>query len=122
MYVVPIAGMFLTKNVRADCNGRLCSPFEIPPCGSTDCRCVPVVLVAGSCRYPSGAVLNAIDKHPYLCKSHVDCTKKGSGNFCGQYPNPHIEYGWCFSSESEAQDVFSKITPKDFLKNIAAAS
>ncbi|KAL5080259.1 hypothetical protein RYX36_008680, partial [Vicia faba] len=33
-------GMFLAKNAEAKCNG-ICSPFENPPCGSTECRCIP---------------------------------------------------------------------------------
>ncbi|KAL5080260.1 hypothetical protein RYX36_008681, partial [Vicia faba] len=62
-----------------------------------------------------------IDEHPNLCESDADCKKNGSGKYCGHYPNSEIEYGWCFASKSEAEDVFSKITPKDLLKNIGSA-
>ncbi|CAK8533495.1 unnamed protein product [Lathyrus sativus] len=111
-------GMFLTKNVRAaSCNG-VCSPFEVPPCRSTDCRCIPAGLLVGVCRHPSGVFLRTIDEHPNLCESDADCRKKESGNFCGHYPNPDIEYGWCFESKSKAEDVFSKITPKDLLSTV----
>ncbi|KAL5080257.1 hypothetical protein RYX36_008678 [Vicia faba] len=113
-------GMFVTKNVRAvDCNG-VCSPFEELPCGSTECRCIFVGIGVGLCRSRS-AVSSTIDEHPNLCESDADCEKKGSGKYCGHYPNPDIEYGWCFASRSEAEEVFSKITPKDMLKNIAGA-
>ncbi|CAL5185888.1 unnamed protein product [Lathyrus oleraceus] len=114
-------GMFLTKNVgAASCNG-VCSPFEMPPCGTSACRCIPVGLVVGYCRNPSGVFLRTNDEHPNLCESDADCRKKGSGNFCGHYPNPDIEYGWCFASKSEAEDFFSKITPKDLLKSVSTA-
>ncbi|KAL5080254.1 hypothetical protein RYX36_008675, partial [Vicia faba] len=56
------------------------------------------------------------DEHPNLCESDVDCEKKGSGKHCGHYPNLDIEYEWCFASKSEAEAIFSKITPKDLLK------
>ncbi|KAL5080268.1 hypothetical protein RYX36_008689 [Vicia faba] len=114
-------GMFVTKNVRAaDCNGA-CSPLEALPCGSTDCQCIPVSLILGYCIHPSGRLSRTVDEYPNLCESDADCEKKGSGKYCGHYPNPDIKYGWCFASRSEAEDVFSKITPKDLLKNIAGA-
>ncbi|KAL5082625.1 hypothetical protein RYX36_011046 [Vicia faba] len=114
-------GIFVTKNVRAaNCNG-VCSPFEMPPCGSSDCRCIPIGFVIGYCRYPSGLLLRTNDEHPNLCESDADCEKKGSGKYCGHYPNPDIEYGWCFASKSEAEEIFSKITPKDLLKSVSTA-
>ncbi|KAL2326392.1 hypothetical protein Fmac_025450 [Flemingia macrophylla] len=91
----------------ADCSG-VCSPFEMPPCGSRDCRCIPVGLFIGYCTYPSGlsSVAKMIDEHPNLCQSHDECMKKGSGNFCARYPNNYIDYGWCFDSDSEALKGF----------------
>lgn len=101
------------KKIAADCSG-VCSPFEMPPCGSTDCRCVPWGLFVGQCIDPTGtgleSVAKMIDQHSNLCQSHDECTKKGSGNFCARYPNPHIEYGWCINnSDSEASKGFLKM-------------
>ncbi|AET01862.2 albumin-1 [Medicago truncatula] len=110
-----------TKKVGAtDCSGA-CSPFEMPPCRSSDCRCIPIGLVAGYCTYPSSpTVMKMVEEHPNLCQSHADCTKKESGSFCARYPNPDIEHGWCFSSNFEAYDVFFNVSSnrgliKDFL-------
>ncbi|KAK7358094.1 hypothetical protein VNO77_00015 [Canavalia gladiata] len=103
--------MFPMKKIEAtDCSGA-CSPFEMPPCGSSDCRCIPVGLFVGFCTYPSGlaSVANMIEKHPNLCQSHDECIKKGSGNFCARYPNHYIDYGWCFDSDSEALKGFLKM-------------
>ncbi|XP_058740775.1 albumin-1-like [Vicia villosa] len=131
--------MFSMKNVEAvDCSG-VCSPFETTPCRSTDCRCVPWGLFAGQCIYPTGSelIVKMVEEHPYLCQSHSDCVKKGNGNFCANYPNSEIQYGWCFSSNTEAQHFFtigSKLAgndlfnigsngkTKDFLKMAAAIS
>ncbi|GAU21093.1 hypothetical protein TSUD_10100 [Trifolium subterraneum] len=125
-WLVIFAGIFATENVGAvTCEGA-CSPFQMPPCGSTDCRCIPWGLFAGACTYPSGAVLKTIEAHPNLCQSHADCMKKGTGSFCARYQNPDIEYGWCFASISEAQDIFFNISSnykftKNFLKSTATA-
>ena len=96
--------MFSMKKIEAvDCSGA-CSPFEMPPCGSRDCRCVPIGLFVGFCIYPvhlSSSVAKVIDEHPNLCQSHEECIKKGSGNFCARYPNHYMDYGWCFNSDSD---------------------
>lgn len=63
--------------------------------------------------------MKLIEEHPNLCQSHADCTKKGSGSFCARYPNPDIEYGWCFVSNSKADDFFEivhKSNEKGLLK------
>ncbi|KAK2360592.1 albumin-1 [Trifolium repens] len=119
--------MFATKNVAAvTCSGA-CSPFETNPCGSTrDCRCIPVGIFVGFCTYPSGVVMKTIEEHPNLCQSHDDCTKKGTGSFCARYMNPDIEYGWCFASNAEAEDIFFKMSSnykftKNFSRNTAIA-
>ncbi|KAL5080466.1 hypothetical protein RYX36_008887 [Vicia faba] len=93
----------------------------MPPCGSSDCQCIPAGFVIGYCKYPSRLLLRTNDEHPNLCESDADCEKKGSGKYYGYYPNPDIEYGWCFASKSEAEDIFSKITPKDLLKSVSTA-
>ncbi|TKY68513.1 Albumin-1 protein [Spatholobus suberectus] len=102
--------MFPMKQTAADCSGA-CSPFEMPPCGSADCRCIPWGLFVGQCINPTGlvSVAKMIDEHANLCQSHDECMKKGSGNFCARYPNPHIEYGWCINSGSEALQGFLKM-------------
>ncbi|RDX95698.1 hypothetical protein CR513_21739, partial [Mucuna pruriens] len=103
--------MFPTKKIEAvTCNGS-CSPFEMPPCHSTDCRCVPWGLFIGQCIHPTGhaSVAKMIEEHPNLCQSNDECMKKGSGNFCARYPNPHIEYGWCIAANSEALKGFLKM-------------
>jgi len=94
--------MFPMKIEAVDCSGA-CSPFEVPPCGSRDCRCIPIALFVGFCIYPTGlsSVSKMIDEHPNLCQSHGECIKKGSGNFCARYPNHYVDYGWCFNSGSE---------------------
>ena len=100
--------MFPMEKIEAvDCSGA-CSPFEVPPCGSRDCRCIPVALFVGFCTYPSGlsSLAKTIDEHPNLCQSHDECMKKGSGNFCARYPSDYMDYGWCFNSDSEALKGF----------------
>ncbi|KAL5057552.1 hypothetical protein RYX36_029156 [Vicia faba] len=102
--------VFSMKEVGAvDCSGA-CSPFEMPPCRSSSCRCIPILIVFGYCTYPSSLdVKNIAEKNPNLCQSHDDCIKKESGSFCARYLNSDIEYGWCFASSSEAKDTFFKI-------------
>ncbi|CAL5194250.1 unnamed protein product [Lathyrus oleraceus] len=108
--------IFSMKKVEATRCWGLCSPFQIPPCGSPDdCRCIPWILVAGQCIDPihGKSIVKMVEEHPYLCQSHGDCVKKGNGNFCGSYPNSQIQYGWCFSSKTKAQHFFtvgSKLT------------
>ncbi|CAK8562617.1 unnamed protein product [Lathyrus sativus] len=102
--------MFSMKNVGATgCLGA-CSPFEVLPCRSTDCRCIPVSLFLGYCAPTSPSVMKMIEEHPNLCQSHADCIKKKSGSFCARYPNPDIEHGWCFASNIEAQDIFFNVS------------
>ncbi|CAI8614853.1 unnamed protein product [Vicia faba] len=102
--------IFSMKNVEADCSG-VCSPFQFNTCGHVkeDCRCIPWLLAVGQCIIPihSKETVKKVEEHPYLCKSHGDCVKKGNGNFCGSYPNPKIQYGWCFSSKTKAQHFFT---------------
>ncbi|KAL8494541.1 hypothetical protein ACS0TY_025380 [Phlomoides rotata] len=117
--------MFPMKKVEAVVCSGACSPFEMPPCGSTSCRCIPVGLVVGYCRHPS-SIMKMVEEHPNLCQSHDDCMTKGSGSFCARYPNPDIEYGWCFVSNSEAQGFFkingsNSELAKGFFKMPAAA-
>ncbi|KAL8504246.1 hypothetical protein ACS0TY_022829 [Phlomoides rotata] len=126
VFLLATSLMFPMKKVEAvDCSGA-CSPFEMPPCRSTSCRCIPIFLVGGFCRYPpSGPTMKMVEEHPNLCQSHDDCMKKGSGSFCARYPNPDIEYGWCFVSNSEAEGFFKIASnyseAKGFLKMPAAA-
>ncbi|RDX87524.1 hypothetical protein CR513_30995, partial [Mucuna pruriens] len=64
-------------------------------------------------RYPSGlgdaSVTKMIDAHPNLCQSNDECMKKGNGNFCARYPNPYVDYGWCFNSDSQELKDFFKM-------------
>ncbi|XP_058773211.1 albumin-1 E-like [Vicia villosa] len=121
-------GMFLTKNVGALCDGT-CSLSEPTDCasGSRSCKCLPIMSpFEGVCIEGIRVDVKTIEEHPNLCKSHADCIKKGSGNFCARYSNPNIEYGWCFASKYEAEDVFLKMSStykftKDFLKNVVTA-
>jgi len=100
--------MFPMKKIEAVVCSGACSPFEMPPCGSGDCRCIPIGLFVGFCTNPSGfsSVAKMIEEHPNLCQSDDECVKKGSGNFCARYPNNYIDYGWCFHSDSEALQGF----------------
>ncbi|CAH9123098.1 unnamed protein product [Cuscuta epithymum] len=113
-----IATSYVLGIASASCNGRdVCSPFEMPPCGdSTNCRCIPWGLVAGQCITPRlASVAKRIEDHPNLCQSNEECFKKGSGDFCARYPNPHIDYGWCINSsysnnyEDSSQNGFLKM-------------
>ncbi|KAK7405737.1 hypothetical protein VNO78_07346 [Psophocarpus tetragonolobus] len=112
LFLLATSLMFSMKKIEAnECNG-VCSPFEMPPCGSTDCRCIPWGLFIGQCIYPTGGVASVakmIDEHPNLCQSHDECMKKGSGNFCARYPNHYMDYGWCFNSHSEELKNFLKM-------------
>nr|ADR30070.1 albumin-1D [Phaseolus vulgaris] len=104
LFLLATSIMFPMKKTEAVVCSGLCSPFEVPPCGSArDCRCIPVGLVVCFCTNPSGlsSVAKTIDEHPNICQTHEECTKKGSGNFCARYPNHYMDYGWCFNSGSE---------------------
>ncbi|CAJ1977995.1 unnamed protein product [Sphenostylis stenocarpa] len=108
LFLLATSSMLSMKNIEAvGCSGG-CSPFQMPPCGSTDCRCIPVGLFVGYCTHPSGVAsfVKKLDEHPNLCMSDNDCVKKGSGNFCARYPNQYVDYGWCFDSNSEALKGF----------------
>jgi len=100
-----------------------CSIYTGYRCSEANCVCYPYAPLVGACapRYSSVDLKKMVNDHPNLCQSHVECTKKDSGNFCANYPNSDIEYGWCFASNSEAEDVFFKVVSnskfiKDFLK------
>ncbi|ESW05734.1 hypothetical protein PHAVU_011G205400 [Phaseolus vulgaris] len=103
LFLLATSIMFSMKKTEAVVCSGVCSPFEMPPCGSSDCRCIPYGLFIGACTYPRGlsSVAKTIDEHPNLCRSHGECMKKGSGNFCARYPNDYVDYGWCFNSDSE---------------------
>ncbi|RDX98345.1 hypothetical protein CR513_18735, partial [Mucuna pruriens] len=92
------------------CKG-VCSPFEMPPCGATHCRCIPWGLFIGQCvsRREFASIAKNIEENPNLCQYNDECMKKGSGNFCARYPNPQIEYGWCINSDAEALKGFLKM-------------
>ncbi|WVZ02140.1 hypothetical protein V8G54_022946 [Vigna mungo] len=108
LYLLATSIIFPMKIEAADCSG-VCSPFEMPPCGSSDCRCIPAGGNTGICYNPnrlSSSVAKMIDEHPNLCQSDDECMKKGSGNFCARYPNNYIDYGLCFDSDSEALKGF----------------
>nr|AGV54160.1 albumin-1C [Phaseolus vulgaris]AGV54295.1 albumin-1C [Phaseolus vulgaris] len=108
LFLLATSMMFSMKKIEAVVCSGVCSPFEMPPCGSSDCRCVPYGLFIGSCIHPTGlsAAAKMIDEHPNLCQSHEECMKKGSGNFCARYPNHYMDYGWCFNSDSDALKGF----------------
>lgn len=55
-----------------------------------------------------------VEQHPHICESHVDCTRKGSGNFCAIYPNLDTKYGWCFDSNSHAEASFKNLLSSQF--------
>ncbi|RDX86762.1 hypothetical protein CR513_31866, partial [Mucuna pruriens] len=99
LFVLATSLMFPMKKIEAVTCSGWCSPFEVPPCRSLECR---------TCIYPTGlgTALKMIDEHPNLCQSHDECTKKGSGNFCARYPSPYVDYGWCFDSDSESLQGF----------------
>jgi len=113
--------MFPMKNVEASCEDNFCaSPFG--QCGA-GCFCIPE---AGCIPGLHKDAVKKIGEHPNLCESHVECKKKGSGSFCARFPNLDVDYGWCFASKSEAEDIFSKSTTeskftKDFLKMSVSA-
>ncbi|AES75294.1 putative albumin I chain a [Medicago truncatula] len=111
--------MFPTKNVEAQsCSGAVCIRFN------TECDAGCYCHTAGTeqtgvCR-PNVDGMEMEERHPYLCQSHDECNKKGSGSFCARSPNSDNKNGWCFASFSEAQEYF-KFTAKykfkrDFLK------
>jgi hypothetical protein len=98
---------FPVRNVEAVCPIG-CYLYKPKSCG-TGCKCVPASLTYGACVKESFEhVAKMVEEHPNLCQSHAECTKKGSGSFCARYPNPDIEYGWCFESNSHAEASFKK--------------
>jgi len=112
--------MFPMKKIEGgeSCNYGYCSYFYL--CKG-DCYCYSSnpYTGEGSC-YPVYSIKKKVEEHLNLCQSHTECTNKGSGNYCGRYPNSDIKYGFCFASISEAEDVFkmaynSKFK-NDFLK------
>jgi len=110
--------------------GDLCTPDTSDyVCLSSCSTCVPVGQKhtnAGICTNLS-SISNMDEEHPNkLCRSHVECMKKGSGSFCARYPNLNIEYGRCFASKSKAEEFFKTASnsqfAKDFLKMPTAAN
>lgn len=59
-------------------------------------------------------VTKMVEEHPNLCKSHADCTRKGSGSFCALYQNSDPIYGACFDSISDAQTSFENALSSEF--------
>ncbi|KAI5391526.1 albumin-1 [Lathyrus oleraceus] len=101
------------KEVEAVCP-LACVIHKPKGCGE-GCKCIPVSLTAGVCKKASFEdVTRMVEKHPKLCESHADCTKKGSGSFCARFRNPEIEYGWCFDSNPHAQASFKNALSSEF--------
>ncbi|KAK2405249.1 hypothetical protein P8452_10773 [Trifolium repens] len=118
--LIAAISMFPMKKVESyRCPTVTCYMDRSEQC-SFGCICYPSFFgTIGSCQ-PSYAVTKMVDEHPSLCRSHADCTTKGSGSFCSHYPDSDVEYGRCFFSKLEAEDFIkmtsnSKFT-KDFLK------
>ncbi|CAK8575127.1 unnamed protein product [Lathyrus sativus] len=105
--------MFSMKDVEAVCP---ISCFLWKPQGCGDgCKCTPISLKYGACKKESSEdVTMMVEKHPNLCESHADCTKKGSGSFCARFLNPEIEYGWCFDSNPHAEASFKNALSSEF--------
>ncbi|XP_058752171.1 albumin-1-like [Vicia villosa] len=100
--------IFPIKKVEADCNDKICS-FQRSTCGA-GCLCLPGI---DFCMNAS-LVMKIVKKHPKLCESHADCTRKGSGSFCAYYPNSDIKYGVCFDSNSHAEASFKNALSSEF--------
>ncbi|CAL5209985.1 unnamed protein product [Lathyrus oleraceus] len=119
--------MFQVKKVESG----YCSPVTCYTDRSGDCQfgciCYPSFFgYVGSCQ-PYVSVAKMVDDHPNLCQSHDECTKKGTGSFCGRYPDSNMEYGRCFSSKFQAEVFFVKMISnsqfkKDLLKMSVSAS
>lgn len=100
----------------------MCSFYDSNPCGGNYCFChfLDVGDYKGIC-IDRSFFIKTVDEDPNLCQTHAECTKKGSGNFCGRYPNPNIKYGRCFASNTEAEEFSNKFSYyssrfiKDFL-------
>ncbi|XP_058739645.1 albumin-1-like [Vicia villosa] len=99
--------IFPTKKVQADCD-KLCS-FQESECGD-GCLC----LIGIDYCLSISLVMKMVKKHPKLCESHADCTRKGSGSFCAYYPNSDIKYGVCFDSSSHAEASFKNALSSEF--------
>ncbi|XP_058734614.1 albumin-1-like [Vicia villosa] len=105
--------MFPMKEVEAVCP-IACFLYKPKGCGD-GCKCVPASLTSGVCVKASFQhVTMMVEKHPNLCGSHADCTKKESGSFCARFPNSEIEYGWCFDSNSHAEASFKNALNSEF--------
>ncbi|CAK8574738.1 unnamed protein product [Lathyrus sativus] len=120
--VATLVLMFPTKKMNAEAFFKepdKCLAFceKDTPCGN-GCQCVysvPILpRVPGICNTES-FVTKMVEQHPNLCKSHADCTRKGSGNFCALYqssdPN---KYGVCFDSSSDARVSFKNALSTEF--------
>lgn len=93
--------MLPMKKVEASCKDNICVGFFLR-CGDR-CFCYPQI----------GCVEQIIgENHPNICHSHVECMNKGSGSFCAHSPILNVDYGWCFASKSEAEDLFFKFATK----------
>ncbi|KAL9298319.1 hypothetical protein ACSQ67_024215 [Phaseolus vulgaris] len=115
LFLLATSIMFSMKNIEAGECPKACSPNTRQPCGSSGCYCMPT-LEGGVClRGILPPVAKMIDEHPNLCKSHDECIKKGSGNFCAPYPNHYMDYGWCFTSDAEELKSFL-VMPREISK------
>jgi len=90
------------KKVEASCEDYIC-----PQCGD-GCNCFPEIGIFECISGIHKEAVKKIGEHPNLCESHVECKNKGSGNFCGRFPNHDVEYGWCFASKYEAEEFTTK--------------
>nr|QMV80769.1 cyclotide precursor [Clitoria ternatea] len=78
------------------------------PCGES-CVFLPCFIIPGcSCKdkvcylnHVIASTAKTMNDHHLLCQSHEDCITKRTGNFCANFPNQDIKYGWCFRAESE---------------------
>jgi len=96
------------KKVEAGCERTACTVFEVYYCGPS-CSCIIFGILGGVC-FPTSTAMKVVEDHPNLCQSHDDCIKKGSGSFCGYYPNSEIQHGRCFTSNVEAERYFEILT------------
>jgi len=117
--------MFPTKNVEAQSCSGVCIRYNTGCGGGCYCHTAGIDQT-GVCKVRKSVdVMEMEEQHHYLCQSHDECNKKGSGSFCARSPNSDNKNGWCFASFSEAQDFFKftakyKFT-KDFLEMPIAA-
>ncbi|CAK8575136.1 unnamed protein product [Lathyrus sativus] len=102
--------MFSIRKIEADTCNAYCE-LEGLKCGG-DCECVPI-RIPYPC-IPPHVASKIVDQHPHICESHEDCTRKGSGSFCGIYPVSDMKYGWCFDSKSDAEASFKNLLSSKF--------